>query len=147
MLKPFNSLSFRSAVSIYAPGCGRVVARAGVAIDKARASEADAPGPAKAPRAEVFASRDDPDYKALEAYLVENLSKHARRKEYWQEGFVPGPFYTYEMKRYGRLEEDWTPLEPIDYFQLEERYYKLFYQPRGSVVTPHPRERQKHVRR
>jgi hypothetical protein len=77
----------------------------------------------------------------LRAYLVEHLGKWARRPDYWQEGFVPGPFYGYEMKRYGLLADDWTPLEPTDFFELEQRYYNLFYQPRGSVVTCHPDER------
>jgi hypothetical protein len=45
------------------------------------------------------------------------------------------------MKRYGLLADDWTPLEPTDFFELEQRYYNLFYQPRGSVVTPHPGQR------
>ncbi|MFW6304109.1 MAG: hypothetical protein ACOC2L_05755, partial [Candidatus Sumerlaeota bacterium] len=84
------------------------------------------------PPAKVFVSKDDPDYKALRKYLEAELNDFAKRTDYYQEGFVPAPFYPREMKRYGVLDKDWQWREPLDYFLLEERYYHLFYARRES---------------
>ncbi len=80
-----------------------------------------------APAAGIFLSTEDPDYKKLEKFLLDELGRHARKLDYFQEGFVPAPFYVREMKRYGVLEEDWHYLKrPLDFFALEEKYYSLF---------------------
>ncbi len=77
--------------------------------------------------AAVFTSADDEEYKALHDFIVSDLKNFSKRPDYYQEGFVPAPFYPREMKRYGVLNKDWQWRMPIDYFELEERYYHLFY--------------------
>jgi hypothetical protein len=122
---PSRSLFLRAPLSESAGGLGSCRKRPARSTDPA-----DPPPSDPAPRVEVFASTDDADYRALLAYLNEALGKHARRPDYWQEGFVPAFFYTREMKRYGLLPRDWHTVRlPLDYFALEERYYRLFYAP------------------
>ena len=45
---------------------------------------------------------------------------------YWQEGFVPATFYPRELKRYSALDPDWQPGDPVDWFAVEDRYFRSF---------------------
>ncbi len=90
--------------------------------------------------AEIFTSTQDTDYQALKS-LALKATASVTSPAYWQEGFVPGDFYFREMKRCGVL----APSAPIqagyDWFELEEKYYNLFYA-HGKKVTrsgPGPR--------
>ncbi|MFP4381960.1 MAG: hypothetical protein ACLFUS_15780 [Candidatus Sumerlaeia bacterium] len=99
---------------------------------KARSWDPAAGKREKAELATIFETKDDPDYQAIQKYLMDELGDFAKRPDYYEEGFVPAPFYVREMKRYGVLDPEWNHWkEPIDFFALEEDYYNLFY-PKGK---------------
>ncbi len=76
----------------------------------------------------IFQDRQDPDYKALLAQ-VRSLAAQARRKRVFPvENWRPVPDILREMKRYGALPESFDILkDPVDPFELDEAYYRLFY--------------------
>jgi hypothetical protein len=89
-----------------------------------------------APVANVFESTDDPDYQALKAMALKAIEP-VSAPAYWQKGFVPGAFYFREMKRCGVLEPQAPIRAGYDWFEIEKRYYDLFYA-HGRKVTRRP---------
>jgi hypothetical protein len=94
------------------------------------------------PPAEVFASKDDPDYQQLLADL--------RRVGQWMihdvtsfefDTFMPSEGYFREMKRYGVLEESFDPqTDPFDPYQIDEEYWRLFWHEPGKGESANPKD-------
>jgi hypothetical protein len=76
----------------------------------------------------VFEDKDDPDYRALLAY-VESLHKALNRnKRFDMPGFRPNPHYVRELKRYGIIPEDFDRLkDPIDVYATDRAYWESFH--------------------
>ena len=75
----------------------------------------------------VFASADDPDYGRLLAGVRAAAGRLENIKRFDMAGFIPRPAYLREMLRYGLLPADHNPASPVDYYALEERYYRTFW--------------------
>ncbi len=85
-------------------------------------------------RAEVFASKDDPDYQKLLG-SIQNVSKWMINDvtSFEFDTFMPSPGYFRELKRYGILEESFDPqTDPFDPYQLDEQYWQLFWHRPGQ---------------
>jgi len=84
----------------------------------------------------VFASTDDPLYKALLARLRDAHNRLMAGKRFDMPGFRPNPHYIREMQRFGILPKDLKPTDPIDPYATDRAYWASFdYQPRmGSAA-------------
>mgnify|MGYP002630115013 CR=1 FL=1 len=79
---------------------------------------------------EVFASTDDPDYRALLALCVAGKEFLDTNRRFDMPGFAPRAAWVREMKRYGILDKDSKPGTPIDVYELEQDYWKsLWHRP------------------
>lgn len=73
----------------------------------------------------VFASTDDPDYKALLAMIQDGHDVLERVKRFDMPGFQPPGPYLRELKRYGVLPADVDPTAPVDPYALDRKYWAL----------------------
>jgi hypothetical protein len=91
--------------------------------------------PPEAPPANVFTSKDDPDYQALLGEL-QKASGFLHEKRYFKyaEQWRPIDSVLNQMVYYGVLPEgyQWDP-ETFDPWAIDQRYYELFYPP----LVPH----------
>ena len=81
----------------------------------------------------VLADREDPDYRVLLAMCTAGADHFARVKRFDMPGFRPRIDWVREMKRYGVLPTDCDPAAPLDYYAVEQKYWRSFwYQPGGQ---------------
>jgi cytochrome c553 len=81
----------------------------------------------------IFAGRDDADYQTLLAMCTAGRDHLARIKRFDMAGFRPRVDWVREMKRYGILSMDTAEAGPIDYYAVEQRYWRsLWHQPGGQ---------------
>ncbi len=82
--------------------------------------------PKEAPPAEVFTSKDDPDYQALKKLTLAVVDRYDDRKRWFQDGFKPRDFYVREMKRFGALPQDFEPgVDTLDPWATDRRYFEI----------------------
>ena len=75
----------------------------------------------------VFASTDDPDYQTVLAGVRRGREYILNESNRWtMKPFVANPAYIREMKRYGVLPEDFDEKTPIDPYEVDRKYWKLF---------------------
>ena len=80
-----------------------------------------------------FVPLDEADYRALLAMCQGGQEYLARVKRFDMPGFRPRLDWVREMKRYGILSMDTDPAGPIDYYAVEQRYWRsLWFQPNGQ---------------
>ncbi|MFP4379422.1 MAG: hypothetical protein ACLFUS_02880 [Candidatus Sumerlaeia bacterium] len=92
----------------------------------------------EAPPANVFASKDDPDYQALLKQFQE-MSAHLKAQKTFPhaENWRPVGDYIRAMKLYGVLPEDYDYAKnPVDPFRIDEGYYEIFYDGRTGNDAP-----------
>jgi mono/diheme cytochrome c family protein len=75
----------------------------------------------------IFAGRDDPDYQTLLAMCRAGSDHLARVKRFDLPGFQPRIDWVREMKRYGVLPAATDPAAPIDYYEVERRYWRSLW--------------------
>ena len=75
----------------------------------------------------VFTTKDDPDYQKLLHAIRETADALNRTGRFSMPGFIPGPHYLREMKRYGILDQDYREGDPIDVYALEKKYWESFW--------------------
>ncbi len=88
--------------------------------------------------ANIFESRDDPNYKALLQQLKE-MSAHLKKRATFPhaEKWRPVGDYIRAMKLYGVLPENYNwEQHPIDPFKIDEHYYSIFYDGRTGNDPP-----------
>ena len=75
----------------------------------------------------VFASAEDPDYKAILAGIRDGKTVLDAVKRFDMPGFRPNVDYLREMKRYGILPPDYDVKKgpPVDPYALDRRYWAL----------------------
>jgi hypothetical protein len=74
----------------------------------------------------VFASTDDPDYKAILAMIQDGKDVLEKVKRFDMQGFRPPKQYLREMMRYGVLPATFDlDNEPVDPYALDRRYWAL----------------------
>jgi hypothetical protein len=81
-----------------------------------------------------FSSKDDPEYQALLAAMQNGKRQMEKVARFGTPEFKPNRQYVREMKRFGILRQDFNPdREPIDIFETDQRYWKLFwYEPHSD---------------
>ncbi|MFW6303442.1 MAG: hypothetical protein ACOC2L_02360, partial [Candidatus Sumerlaeota bacterium] len=83
--------------------------------------------PLDEPSANVFKSKDDPDYQLLKKF-VDEVTTEYNRPRWFQEGFEPFDYYVREMKRFGALPEDFDPAtEKLDPYATDLNYFNIIY--------------------
>ncbi len=89
-------------------------------------------------QAVVFASKEDPAYRALLAMIDAGKTRLEEIKRFDMSGFEPRPEYLREMKRYGVLPATYDPeKEPLDCYLIDRLYWDSFiYRPKGSTHGP-----------
>lgn len=117
LTRPSNSMLLLAPLASSAGGMGICAAKAN------RAANNDA-------AADVFATRDDPDYKLILAAITEATRYLEQIKRFDMPEFRPRVDWVREMKRYGILPPDLKPLDSIDVYAAERNYWaSLWYQP------------------
>lgn len=85
---------------------------------------ADAPTTADS---QVFATRDDPGYRALLAMCEAGKRRLGEVKRFDMPGFKPRAEYVREMKRYGLLPAEFdVDKQPLDVYALDRKYWDSF---------------------
>ncbi|MHC4546093.1 MAG: HzsA-related protein, partial [Planctomycetota bacterium] len=81
-----------------------------------------------------FSSKDDPGYQALLAAMQNGKRQMDQVARFGTPAFKPNRQYVREMKRFGVLKPEFNlDREPIDIFETDQRYWKLFwYHPRSE---------------
>lgn len=81
--------------------------------------------------APVFKDKDDPDYQTVLKAIERTKQRLDEIKRFDMPDFVPRPEYIRELKKYGVLPPDHAPETPVDYYELEQEYWKsLWHKPR-----------------
>jgi hypothetical protein len=84
----------------------------------------------------VFASTDDPDYRAILAHLQTARDRLNTIKRFDMPGFKPAAAYIREMKRYGILPADFDAGKTmVSTYDLDQKYWQLFWH-KPLVVCP-----------
>jgi mono/diheme cytochrome c family protein len=86
-----------------------------------------------------FTSKDDPQYQALLAAMQNGKKQMEKVPRFGTPAFKPNPQYVREMKRFGVLKPQFNlARDPIDIFETDQRYWKLFwYEPRSENKWPY----------
>jgi hypothetical protein len=85
--------------------------------------------------AAVFAGTVDADYRTLLAMAAAGKENLEKIKRFDMPGFQPRPQYLREMRRYGILPANHLDQSPVDFYQLDRRYWEsLWY--RAGVGGP-----------
>ena len=77
--------------------------------------------------ATTFADSQNPDYQKLLAMVTAGQQNLAQIKRFDMPGFLPRPQYLREMKRYGVLPADHADDDPIDFYELDRRYWESLW--------------------
>jgi len=89
--------------------------------------------------ASVFASKDDPGYRALLAMVAAGQKNLESIKRFDMPGFRPPEPYIREMKKYGILPTDLPADAPIDVYETDQRYWRsLWYRGLDSIEAGEP---------
>ncbi len=81
----------------------------------------------------VFQDTQDPDYQKLLAAVQVGARQLAEGKRFDMPGFQPNRFYLREMRRWGFLPMGLQPQEPIDYYAVDQAYWKSFWWQPGAA--------------
>ena len=80
-----------------------------------------------------FSSKDDPQYRALLAAMQNGKRQMDQVARFGTTAFKPNRQYVREMKRFGVLKPEFNlDREPIDIFETDQRYWKLFWYEPGN---------------
>jgi len=75
-----------------------------------------------------FQGTDDPDYQALLTLMQDRKKQYDQVPRYGMSGFKPNAQYVREMKKFGVLPAQFDlNRDPIDIFEIEQRYWQLFW--------------------
>jgi hypothetical protein len=86
-----------------------------------------------------FTGKDDPQYQALLAAMQNGKMQMEKVPRFGTPAFKPNRQYVREMKRFGVLQQDFNlDREPINIFETDQRYWKLFwYRPQSETKWPY----------
>lgn len=76
---------------------------------------------------EVFADTNDADYLTLLGTINAASEQLQQGKRFDMPGFRPNEHYVREMQRFGALDADLGPHDPIDVYQTDETYWRSFW--------------------
>ena len=80
----------------------------------------------------VLTSRDAPEFQSLLTAIQRTKDELDRIKRFDMPDFIPNEHYLREMKRFGMLPADHDDSEHVDYYELDQTYWKSHWSP-----TPH----------
>ncbi len=75
----------------------------------------------------IFTSREDPDYKTLQAMIEAGREYLEKIKRFDMPGYQPPMPYIREMRRYGILPDDFHDDTPVNYYDLDRNYWRSFW--------------------
>ena len=82
----------------------------------------------------VFATTDDPDYRALLAAIRDARRHLDEIKRFDMPGFQPRAEYVRELTRYGILPAGHRPDTPVDVYALDQAYWEsMWYRPPSGL--------------
>jgi hypothetical protein len=89
-----------------------------------------------------FNGRSDPQYQSLLNLIRQRKQQYDQVPRYGTPEFKPNEQYVREMKRFGVLPAQFAvERDPIDIFEVDQRYWKLFwYHPGEEVSWPYLRQ-------
>jgi hypothetical protein len=74
--------------------------------------------------------KDDENYKTILAGIERAKLQLDTIKRFDMPDFLPRPEYTREMKRFGILPKDHDPKTPVNYYDLDQKYWQsLWFNP------------------
>jgi hypothetical protein len=119
LTEPDKSLALLAPLSKDAGGLGLCKQREAKQLSRYEGDE---------PPAEVFKSKDDPDYQAIREAIVKGAAWADKFAWPFEEGFRPDRRYVEEMQRFGLLDKDYDPSrDTIDPYELDRRYWRSFW--------------------
>lgn len=77
--------------------------------------------------ADVFTTRDDPDYQAMLGAIRAASIQQEAEKRFDMTGFRPNDYYIYQLQRYGVLPKDLKPCDPLDGYAADRAYWQSFW--------------------
>ncbi|OPZ16401.1 MAG: hypothetical protein BWZ10_01452 [candidate division BRC1 bacterium ADurb.BinA364] len=95
------------------------------------------PKDAKTKAEPVFASVEDPDYRAILACAQAAKGKLEEVKRFDMPGFRPRQEYIREMQKYGILPSDLGPGDPIDIYATDKAYWESFWHRPEPLAAAH----------
>ncbi len=122
--RPERSLALLAPLAEDAGGLGLCAQREAGAADRYKGDD---------PPANVFASRNDPDYRALKAAIDSAAERAAAMKPYPMKGWRPTGQYLDEMRRFGILPDDFE--RPVNPYRLDRAYWRSFYPAEDASTT------------
>ena len=75
----------------------------------------------------VFTSKEDKDYKAILESITQPRTFFEHGKRFDLPGFIPNRNYLREMKNYGILPADHDDTQQVDYYELDQKYWKSLW--------------------
>ncbi|OQB85125.1 MAG: translocation protein TolB [Planctomycetes bacterium ADurb.Bin126] len=75
----------------------------------------------------VFASREDPDYRAMLAAIEEAAARRRQEKRFDMPGFVPNVYYLARMQEYRILPADADLDAAVNPYELDRQYWESFW--------------------
>ena len=75
----------------------------------------------------VLTSREAPEYKSLLSQIESHKDQLDTRKRFDMQGFRPNEHYVREMKRYDILPASHAASDPIDVYDVDEKYWRSFW--------------------
>jgi hypothetical protein len=76
---------------------------------------------------DVFKTKKDPCYQAVLRAIEQAGKRLEKGKRFDMPGFMPDPSYVREMKRFGILPDDHKPDDPIDVYEVDQKYWESFW--------------------
>lgn len=82
---------------------------------------------------EVWTSRESGEYKSLLAQIEGRKQELDKKKRFDMPDFRPNVHYLREMKRFGMLSAEHKDADPVNYYELDQVYWKSFWVGEGSL--------------
>lgn len=76
---------------------------------------------------DIFANREDADYRELLAAIEDASARLAEQKRFDMPGFRPSPYYVRQMQRYGILPDDLPAGAEFDVYELDRKYWRSLW--------------------
>ena len=77
----------------------------------------------------VFKDKSDPDYQLVRNEIVNTMERQKKYGRIEMPNYQPKPYYTHWMKRFGVLPKGYKDGDKVNFYDLDESYWKTFWWP------------------